>query len=399
MVDTLLHFGVIALLLLGAGAALLTLPGTIELSFLTLGGLLPRRKRDARDADNTLMKLAVVVPAHNEQDGIGDCVRSILNADWTTVTGDVVVVADNCSDATAEKAEAAGARVLIRHDEKLRGKGYALDFVFNTLLPEGYQGFLVVDADSSVSSNLMEEVGRAFRAGADAVQCRYIVNPPDDRKTAGVNTLAVNAFNFRSECRGRLGLSAGILGNGFGLTAETLKAVPYDATSVVEDLEYHLRLVRSGRKVLFLSAASVDALMPASVETATGQRARWEGGRFRMIREHVPRLAGAVLRGRIALLEPMFELTLLPISYHVALLLLSLVAPSIWVRGYAVLAILIIFGFLVLSVLRQGQKATDLLTLFAAPFHLIWKLRMLPAVFRSARPGAAWIRTKREKDK
>src|SRR6185369_8853223 len=125
----------------------------------------------------------------------------------------------------------------------------------------------------------------------------------------------------------RWGLSVGILGNGFALTGETLRAVPYDARSVVEDLEYHLRLVRAGSRVRFAATTSVWGEMPAGGSGVTTQRARWEGGRFRMIAEQAPALFREVLAGRLTLLEPLLELLLLPLALHVALLLLVLLLP------------------------------------------------------------------------
>ena len=71
--------------------------------------------------------------------------------------------------------------------------------------------------------------------------------------------------------------------------------MPYDARSVVEDLEYHLRLVQAGRRVQFADATTVRADMPAAGPGVETQRARWEGGRFRMMIDMTPTLAGAAL--------------------------------------------------------------------------------------------------------
>ena len=86
---------------------------------------------------------------------------------------EIVVVADNCTDATANLARGANARVLERSDSEQRGKGFALRFAFRILLGEGFDAVLVIDADSVVDSNFLLETVRQFRAGADGVQARY----------------------------------------------------------------------------------------------------------------------------------------------------------------------------------------------------------------------------------
>src|ERR1700733_3938752 len=140
----------------GVIAALVVLPGALELLLVTLGAF--RRRLVSNSVAQAGFRLAAVVPAHNEENLIGASVASILSSDGTEPACEVVVVADNCTDATAERARAAGARVLGRNDAGKRGKGYALRFAFDELMPEGFDGFLIVDADSVVSTNLVREV-------------------------------------------------------------------------------------------------------------------------------------------------------------------------------------------------------------------------------------------------
>ena len=139
----------------------------------------------------------------------------------------------------------------------------------------------VVDADSVVDSNLLLEVVRKFRSGADGVQVRYVVlNPQDSLRTRLMN-VAFMAFNvLRARGRERMGLSVGIFGNGFGLSRATLKAVPHDAHSLVEDLEYHLQLVRAGRKdrVRSIALACAPRCRPAAEAPLLKEHDGREGG-------------------------------------------------------------------------------------------------------------------------
>lgn len=378
-------------LLLGLG----TLPGTVELLLLTLGALLPLRRPPAPEGE-TPLRVVAVVPAHNEEKGIGHCVASLRACRGSDRAFAVVVVADNCTDATAAEAARAGARVLVRRDENLRGKGYALDFAFRQLLAEDPEVLLVVDADSSVDIELLNEVRRHFAAGADALQVAYrVANPQASVRTRLMN-VALLAFNvLRPRGRHALGLSAGILGNGFALSRETLISVPYEASSVVEDLEYHLRLIRAGRRVRFAPQVAVWGEMPAGGSGARTQRARWEGGRLRLLAEAGPRLAVGLLGGEFRFLEPLLDLLLLPLAFHVLGLLAMLALPLDTARTVAGVGLAVVGLHIVVAVWKGGGGWRDLAVLAAAPAYILWKAALVPVLFRTARKDAAWVRTER----
>ena len=375
---------------------LVTLPGTIELAFLTFSGVLPRRKQSFRRETGQTLNLCVVVPAHNEGHGIGQCVASLFACETDGHSVSVVVIADNCTDHTAEQAGMAGARVLVRNDEQRRGKGYALDHAFKTLLPENYDAFLIVDADTDVEGNFVRATAELFAQGADALQCRYLASNPGDSVRSRLMHVAWLAFNIlRLRGREYWGLSVGILGNGFGLSRKTLEQIPFDAGSIAEDLEYHLRLVRAGFHVRFCESTTVWSDVPAQSKTAAGQRARWEGGRFRMIREQTPGLSAEVVKGKIRLLEPLLELLLLPLAFHVFLLLILLAVPTS-LAWYSALAGLAVVGLHVAVALYVGKAGwRDVLALLSAPFYIVWKLTLGRQLIKSASTEATWVRTER----
>jgi cellulose synthase/poly-beta-1,6-N-acetylglucosamine synthase-like glycosyltransferase len=382
--------------IVGIFLCLATLPGTLELAFLTLSGAMPRRLQTPLPLSQPALGICVVVPAHNEEKGIGGCVASLLSCETGGHTVAVVVIADNCTDATAEQAQLAGARVLVRNDERRRGKGYALDHAFSLLLPENHDAFLIVDADTGVESNFIQATAELFAHGADALQCRYLASNPGESVRSRLMHVAWLAFNvLRLRGRDYWGLSVGILGNGFGLTRQTLEKIPFDADSIAEDLEYHLRLVRAGMRVRWCQATTVWSEVPAQGRMAAGQRARWEGGRFRMIREQTPGLALEVLKGNLRLLEPLLELLLLPLAFHVFLLLCLLAVPTT-LAWYSALAGLAVVGLHVGVALYVGQAGwRDLLALLAAPFYIVWKLTLGRQLLKSASSEAAWVRTER----
>lgn len=382
------------LAVLSAIVAALTLPGTLELLLLSFAGLLPKR-RAARPLPRPF-RLAVVVPSHNESLNITRCVASLAAADRTGLDLTITVIADNCTDDTAAVAANAGARVLVRNNAEKRGKGFALDYAFGILMPEVYDGFCVVDADSAVSHNLWTATAAELAAGADATQCRYVVRNSGDSIRTRLMNVALLAFNvLRPRGRDRLGLSCGIYGNGFALAAQTLREVPYTAESVVEDLEFHLALVRAGKRVRFLDDASVSGDMPVAGAGVKTQRARWEGGRFRMMAEKAPVLLGEILRGRLRLTEPLLDLLLLPLAFHVVLLLIAALAPFPFARGAGITGLAVVIFHLFATIAATGGTWRDVAVLAAAPFYVIWKLLLIPKLLATSRSGAAWVRTER----
>jgi cellulose synthase/poly-beta-1,6-N-acetylglucosamine synthase-like glycosyltransferase len=202
--------------------------------------------------------------------------------------------------------------------------------------------------------------------------------------------------------RHRLGLSCGIFGNGFALSAATLARVPYTPNSLVEDLEYHLHLIRAGIRVEFLNHAAVFGEMPDTTSAAASQRARWEGGRILMRRLWTRPLALEVLRGRPRLLEPLLDLLALPLATEAALLafalLIGLPMQLAWLSDYAAFGI----ATLILYVLVAASLAPDpwatLQALASAPAFLAFKLMMVPRTRLAARRDAAWVRTQRNAD-
>jgi cellulose synthase/poly-beta-1,6-N-acetylglucosamine synthase-like glycosyltransferase len=387
----------ILLTLLGLGIAGFTLAGTLELALLTLGGLLPPRRLLVSHSEFAPHHLAVVVPAHNEEAIIGRCVASLLSSDKPNSQVSIYVVADNCTDETAHCAQAAGAQVLIRQDETKLGKGYALDYAFQLLLKQGVDAILIIDADTVVEKNFLLACEQVLASGAAAIQCRYTVNNPEVALRTRLMHIALLAFNvLRPRGRAYWGFSVGILGNGFGLTRRVLQQVPYQARSVVEDLEYHLALVNAGMRVHFVDSTTVRGDMPTGRQGTDSQRARWEGGRLRMILEQLPILSRAVFTGQLRLLEPLLELLLLPLALHVSLLLLVLLIPFPPTQIYAGIALGIVLIHILAALWVGGGTLKDLVILASVPFYILWKLTRLPGVIRTARKNASWIRTERE---
>ena len=358
--------------------------------------LLPPSKRSLR--------FDVIVPAHNEEAVLARVIASLQRMDWPADRFRVFVVADNCTDATAAIASAAGVHVLQRFDPEMRGKGYALDFAFKSSRARGWaDAVVVVDADAEVSPNLLEAFARRMERGEQAVQAHYGVSNTGASWRTRLLSIAKAAFHIvRSRGRERLKLSCGIRGNGWAVTHELLDRVPYKAFSLTEDLEYGIELGLAGYRVAYADEAHADAEMVTGEKDARKQRQRWEHGRFDLVRaKTLPLLRTALHKRSAVCLDLALDLMVLPLSYVVlnvlALLALSgIVAASdpsfrgwVWLGAGCLAA-------LVIHILRgwqlSGAGMRGLLDLARAPFFLVWKV----LVMLRGRETKEWVRTKRE---
>jgi 1,2-diacylglycerol 3-beta-glucosyltransferase len=383
----------------------LALPAGFACLYLFVATLLSRALPVPAHSSRQL-RFDVIVPAHNEAAVIERTVASLKKLDWPSDRFRVWVVADNCADATAELARAAGARVLERHDSTLRGKGYALQHAFQASLGESWaDAVVVVDADAEVSANLLEAFAARIGIGAHAVQAHYgVLNPHASWRTRLI-TIAKASFHIvRSRARERLAVSCGIRGNGWCVTHDLLRAVPYAAFSLTEDLEYGIDIGMAGYRVAYADEAHSDADMVSGEQVARKQRQRWEGGRFQLIRgKTLPLLAAALRQPSAICLDLALDLLVLPLSYvtlNVIALIVAAAALSWWQAVfYGWLWLGAGFGLmLVMYVLRGWQLSgigpQGLLDLARAPGFLVWKVVLM----LNPRKSGEWVRTDREGD-
>ena len=379
--------------LFGVVLLAVTLPLVIELLLVTSANLLPASRWLAASPDR-IPNVAVIVPAHNEQQLVPLCVQSLRASGGPKLN--IYVIAHNCTDGTADRAKTASAEAVVYNDPTAVGKGFALRYGFQYALDRGADAVMVVDADSIVSPNTITSVQDAIAAGARVVQCRYEMFSTTERSSTRLAALAFRGFNVvRPRGRDRLGLSSGILGNGFALVRNVLQTIPYDAFSLVEDLEYHLHLVMAGERVRYLDQALISADFPESNAGESVQRSRWEGGRLSTARALFLPILGKILRGRPRLIEPLCDLAGLPMAFGVFTLLIALCLPVVWLRWYAAVSLGVVASH-VLTAAWAGPDFLKTLQLLAlSPIYILRKLLMIPGVLRGSSRKAAWVRTER----
>lgn len=378
-----------------AGAlVLLTLPALSELVLLTVGAVFASfKKKNSAMSSSIPSKMVVIIPAYNEEAGIQ---RTIHSLKCCRGLFEIIVLADNCTDLTASKARESKVRVLERVDPNRQGKHHALHFAFDILQKEDFHHYLIIDADTVVSPNLIEEIQKEFGKGADAVQVFYGILNGEASLRLRMMKIAFLAFNhIRPLGRGFWGFSSGISGNGIAFSRKTLQAVPFKLDSIVEDLAYHLRLVEAGKKVEYIDSAKVWAEMPLHRQAMANQKIRWEGGRLRTAYQELPKLLRRLFQGNFELAEPCLDLMTLPLSFLVLMLIILAVLPIYTAHVYAILGLALVFFQVITGMVLGRCGWRDYAALAAVPLYLLWKLLFIGKIAKAVFKGLPWNRTQR----
>src|SRR5262245_12485623 len=282
-------------------------------------------------------RFAVVVPAHDEAATLPTLLAALDGLAYPRPRYEVIVIADNCADDTAAVALTGGARVLTRTDPARRSKGHALGWALPRIVAERrHDAVVILDADSRPDPGLLAELDASLRAGAQAAQAYCAVgNPHESWRTALMTADMALIHYLRPLGRQALGGSAALQGNGGCLTREVLRRVPWEAASVAEDQEYHLRLLSRGYRSVFVPRAVVYTVMEPSMATARDQELRWEGGRLALARQHVgPLLREAWRRRSWTCLDAAIDLVTPPFALLAAgTAVVTALAVLLWLRG------------------------------------------------------------------
>lgn len=226
-------------------------------------------------------KFAVIIAAHNEELVIGHIVDSLSKQSYPKNLYDIFVIADNCTDKTALIAKSHGAIVYNRFNNEKRGKGYALEWMFDKVYAMGnkYDAVCVFDADNLVSSNFLIEMNKRLCQGCKVIQ-GYIdsKNPFDSWITCSYSIAFWMSNRIFQLPRYYLGLGCGLCGTGFAIDLTVLKKIGWGATCLTEDLEFTMKLALNDIKVGWAHSAIVYDEKPLTLRQSWNQRKRWMQG-------------------------------------------------------------------------------------------------------------------------
>lgn len=351
-------------------------------------------------------RFLVLIPAHDEERVLGATLRSVASLDHPADRVMVVVIADNCSDGTARVASQAGATAFVRTDPARRGKGHALAWGLERLGDElaASDAVVFVDADCECSPGLLRAFDAQLSAGTGVAQAAYLVANPAESWSTALRWAAFALMNLvRPRGADALGVSCGILGTGFMVARDVLERVPWDAFSLAEDQEYHLRLVDAGERVRFVDDAAVTSPMPTRLRASREQHLRWESGRWMLARQWTaPLLRDAVLqRDRVRLhaaLEQLVPPQSVLLAGNVLVLIASLIARARAARAIVVLSIAGQATFVLAGLRAAGAPARVYAALLYAPMLVVWKVGVQVQIAIGRGPRT-WVGTRSADDR
>ncbi len=350
--------------------------------------------------------VAVLVPAHNEERGI---LATLVGLSAALKKQDrLVVIADNCSDATAEVARKVGAIVIERDNLTHVGKGYALDYGLRFLETDPPDAVIIVDADCQVEPGVIATLSQRAIAMERPMQATYLMDKPSHPTPK--HSISAFAFKVKNLVRPsglvRLGLPCLLTGTGMAFPWSVIRLADWANGHIVEDMKLGLDLTIAGYPPVFCPDVTVTGCLPQYDRTAETQRTRWEHGHLQSILTYVPVLVKASLqKRRIDLLALAVDLCVPPLSLLVVLwigfALSSLGAAFLgasWVSvGVLALAGLVLMSAILVAWAKFGRVDLPLRELLTVPLYILWKVPLYLKFL--IRPQKAWVRTERDEVK
>ena len=396
-------------LLIEAALTILVLTIALQAIFVfleTLSFLRCRRIPESTSNDDASVNATsvILVPAHNEEKIISQTLRNLQGK--LGPNDRILVVADNCTDNTADLARKAGVEVIERQDARRRGKGFALDYGIHALRESEPPDILIIlDADCHVTNGTIPTLKAHVIRESMPAQALYLMKAPDN--PGFYQKIAEFAWYFRVAVRfvgdRCLGIPTMILGSGMAFRFEDIARVDLATADIVEDMKMSLELAAEGKYPRLLSSACITSEFPGEERAQSTQRTRWEHGHLDMILHRLPRYAiTAIVRGDLRLLGLTFSMGVLPLTLLTTLLsgllVLSVVvalmgggALHVWIIGIAT-------GLFALAILvawfaggREILSARDFLKL---PVYVLRKFPLYRQFL--VRKETNWVKTERK---
>ena len=287
-----------------------------------------------------LHRYAVLISARNEEAVIGQLLDSIARQDYPADLVTTFVVADNCTDSTAQVARDAGAVVFERFNKLRVGKGYALDFLLDQIKEqygaEWFDGYFVFDADNLLQRDYITRMNEVFDQGCAIVTSyRNSKNYGDNWISAGYALWFLRESQFLNRCRMRLGTSAAVSGTGFLFSRRAIdECGGWHFFLLTEDIEFTIECVTRGWKIGYCEKAVLYDEQPTKFRQSWHQRLRWSRGYLQVFRKYGGKLVSGVTHGSFACYDmsmaimPAAVLSLVGLVANCAATTLSILAGS-----------------------------------------------------------------------
>ena len=384
--------------------------GAYAVSLVALAALRAKRKPPEPDESRPPPRIAVIIVAHDEERVILDSVKSLMAQRYPADSYAVHVVADNCTDRTADLARSAGASVLERSGGGPSGKSAAVAFGVSEVEARGvFDAVAVFDADNIADADFLTRVAARLTSGERVVQGFVDSKNPGASWVAGSSAIGFWAIAELAQApRERLGLSTPLMGTGFAISLDEARRLLTTGGALTDDLDLAARLAARGIRVAYEARARTVDEKPTGLRAAVAQRHRWMQGRWAVAGRHVPELLRVAFGPRKNGFGARFR------SFDVAV---QLVAPSLLFTAVAIallagtalshapharfgaplaswsLAVAAVYYLVpAAGIARHRPSVRVWLCYLLQPGYLAWSLPLAVSGFVMRR-GERWIRT------
>lgn len=269
--------------------------------------LVKDHKKKPLELDNgVLHRYAVLISGRNEHLVIGELVKSLKNQNYPEELIDIYVIADNCTDNTAEIAEDAGAHVFVRNNKTLVGKSYALDFAIKKIFAEKadenghvpYKGFFVFDADNVVDKDFVLAMNRGINRGFKVLTSYRNSKNYDSNWVSAASALwFLREAKFLSNARYLMGSSCAISGTGFLIDSEIIERNKgWIHHLLTEDIEFSTDCISSGIRIGYCHDAVLYDEQPTTMRDSWRQRLRWAKGFYQVLLRYGAKLSKGIMK-------------------------------------------------------------------------------------------------------
>lgn len=347
------------------------------------------RPKKAEREPEECRRFAVLIAARNEEAVITPLIESLKMQNYPQDKLDVYVIADNCTDHTAECARKAGAYVYKRFNRVEIGKGYVIRFALEKILAERdiYDAFCVVDADNLVDREFIRSMNRALCGGADVAQGYRDMKNPTDNWVSGCHSLFYWMENrFYNQSRSTMGLSATINGTAFMVSRRYIAQNGFHMRTVTEDLELTMQATMRGYRVEWVPDAKVYDEQPLTVSQSMRQRTRWVRGFMQVVVNYFSEFIRSLVRHpswvkldifMFFISMPMFFIGAGAAVISALLGILCIFPPMGTALNLVVLGLMAVMVFWILGYLTVALENKDIRRLYKAVlafpiFNVMW---------------------------
>lgn len=352
-------------------------------------GLVCRIKPDMKE--HKYHRYAVVVAARNEQTVIGQLIDSVKNQNYPSELLDVVVIADNCTDLTAEIAREKGAYVFERFNKEQIGKGYALEFLFNKINEElsekNYEGFIVLDADNLLSPDYVYEMNKLYDSGYKVVTSyRNSKNYETNWISAGYSLWFMREARYLNKPRYICNTSCAISGTGFLVDKGVIDGYGgWKFHLLIEDIQFTCHFALDGGKIGYAEKAEFFDEQPVTFRQSWTQRLRWSKGMYQVLGRYGGKLLKKMF-GNFSCFDMMMNITpaliisIATMLFDIVMIILSFFIPTAFTPWDYTLMFLKTIGFfwLIMFVIGAVTALSEWKKIHVGPLRKIWSIFTFP---------------------